>query len=130
MNPAESKLSETDGGEITKLLEQYLLLCRTDGENDDGKKKKCKDTIFPNLAGFCRFIGISTSELEAYGEKFSTEYERILTVLEDEALNSGLSPALVSSYLKKRLGYDGTNQAPKSPQLEIKFEHDIFEDGE
>lgn len=130
MNPAESKLSETDGGEITKLLEQYLLLCRTDGENDDGKKKKSKDAIFPNLAGFCRFIGISTSELEAYGEKFSTEYERILTVLEDEALNSGLSPALVSSYLKKRLGYDGTNQAPKSPQLEIKFEHDIFEDGE
>jgi hypothetical protein len=130
MNPAESKLSETDGGEITKLLEQYLLLCRTDCENDDGKKKKCKDATFPNLAGFCRFIGISTSELEAYGEKFSTEYERILTVLEDEALNSGLSPALVSSYLKKRLGYDGTNQAPKSPQLEIKFEHDIFEDGE
>ena len=130
MNPAESKLSETNGGEIIKLLEQYLLLCRADDTNEDSKKKKCRDAIFPNLAGFCRFIGVSTSELEAYGKNFSTEYERILTVLEDEALNSKLSPALVSSYLKKRLGYDGVKQVTESPQLEIKFEHDIFEDGE
>ena len=57
-------------------------------------------------------------------------YGKILTVLEDEALNSGLSPALVSSYLKKRLGYDGIKAQESSSQLEIKFEHDIFEDGE
>lgn len=130
MNPAKSKLSEMDGGEITRLLDQYLLLCRAVPENEDGKKKKAKDAVFPNLAGFCRYIGISTAELEAYGKDFSTEYDRILTVFEDEALNSGLSPALVSAYLKKRLGYDGAKQICESPQLEIKFEHDIFEDGE
>ena len=86
--------------------------------------------VFPNLAGFCRFIGISTSELEAFGKDNPNDYGIILTVLEDEALNSGLSPALVSAYLKKRLGYDATKALETSSQLEIKFEHDIFEDGE
>ena len=93
-------------------------------------KKARKEAVFPNLAGFCRFIGISTSELEEFGKSSPNEYEKILTVLEDEALNSGLSPALVSSYLKKRLGYDGAKIQGSASQLEIKFEHDIFEDGE
>ena len=131
MTPAESKSTKIDGGEITRLLNQYLLLCRAAPEAEDGKKKKARDAIFPNLAGFCRHIGISTAELDSFGADFPTEYGRILTVLEDEALNSGLSPALVSAYLKKRLGYDAARQiADSSPQLEIKFEHDIFEDGE
>ena len=51
-----------------------------------------------------------------------------LAILEDEALNSALSPTLVSAYLKKRLGYDGTEKRASS-QLEISFEHDVFEDG-
>ena len=132
MNPAESKLKALDGGSITALLNQYLLNCRTDSTDDaqESKRKSKKDSIFPNLAGFCRFIGISTSELEAFGKSNPSDYGKILTVLEDEALNSGLSPALVSAYLKKRLGYDGASIQETSAQLEIKFEHDIFEDGE
>lgn len=132
MNPAESKLKALDGGSITALLNQYLLNCRTDSTDDaqESKRKSKKDSIFPNLAGFCRFIGISTSELEVFGKSNPSDYGKILTVLEDEALNSGLSPALVSAYLKKRLGYDGASVQETSAQLEIKFEHDIFEDGE
>ena len=133
MNPAESKSKALEGGNTTTLLNEYLLTCHTEKEQDsaqESKKKKSKEMVFPNLAGFCRFIGISTSELEAFGKDNPNDYGIILTVLEDEALNSGLSPALVSAYLKKRLGYDATKALEPSSQLEIKFEHDIFEDGE
>ena len=128
MNSAESILN---GGEITTLLNQYLLKCHDTNQNneDDTKRKVKKEAVFPNVAGFCRFIGIGTSELEAFGKSHPSEYGKILTVLEDEALNSGLSPALVSSYLKKRLGYSEAKTQEASSQLEIKFEHDIFEDG-
>ena len=133
MNSAESKQKALYGGEITALLNQYLLNCHTEQDQEptqEIKKKKNKETVFPNLAGFCRFIGISTSEFETFGKDNPNEYGKILTVLEDEALNSGLSPALISAYLKKRLGYDGTKIQDSASQLEIKFEHDIFEDGE
>ena len=132
MNPAESNFEALYGGNITTLLNKYLLQCQADSteEETESKRKKRKDSHFPNLAGFCRFIGISTSELEAFGKNHPSEYSKILTVLEDEALNSGASPALVSAYLKKRLGYDGLSIKEADPQLEIKFEHDIFKDGE
>ena len=56
--------------------------------------------------------------------------EQIYLTLEDEALNSGLPPALLSAYLKKRLGYEKELQAVEEMPLQIQFEHDIFEDGE
>ncbi|MBO7303235.1 MAG: hypothetical protein J6U68_03515 [Clostridia bacterium] len=132
MNSAENNANLLNGGEITTLLKRYLCVCHSEQNRDsteNEKKKTKKDTVFPNLAGFCRFIGVGTSELEAYGKSNPSEYERVLTVLEDEALNSGVSPALVSAYLKKRLGYDGAKPQENASQLEIKFEHDIFEDG-
>ena len=132
MNSAETNVNLLNGGEITTLLERYLQSCHAEQGRDTmetEKKKTKKETIFPNLAGFCRFIGVGTSELESYGKSNPNEYERVLTVLEDEALNSGVSPALVSAYLKKRLGYDGSKPQENTSQLEIKFEHDIFEDG-
>ena len=132
MISAENNADLLNGGEIITLLEKYLCICHSKHDQDslqNEKKNLKKETVFPNLAGFCRFIGVGTSELESYGKSNPSEYERVLTVLEDEALNSGVSPALVSAYLKKRLGYDGARPQESSSQLEIKFEHDIFEDG-
>lgn len=132
MISAENNADLLNGGEIINLLEKYLCSCHSKHDQDslqNEKKNLKKETVFPNLAGFCRFIGVGTSELESYGKSNPSEYERVLTVLEDEALNSGVSPALVSAYLKKRLGYDGARPQESSSQLEIKFEHDIFEDG-
>ena len=132
MNSAESIFKESNGGEITALLNQYLQSCHAEQNQEqiqNEKKKNHKETVFPNLAGFCRFIGISTSEFESFGKNNPYEYNKILPILEDEALNSGISPALLSAYLKKRLGYDGAKIQESSSQLEIKFEHDIFEDG-
>ena len=65
-------------------------------------------------------------------KKYPEEIDRLYAILEDEALNSGLPPAVLSAYLKKRLGYD--KDTPKNDgaegQMTIRFEHDIFSDGE
>lgn len=132
MNSAEVIKSINDGGKILNLLNEYIIACATTKSNSDGAKetKASASSLFPNLAGFCRFLKISTSELEELGKKFPEDYSRLLTILEDEALNSKLSPTIVSAYMKKRLGYDKIPLAQNNTQLEIKFEHDIFEDGE
>ena len=127
---------------LEDLLQSYVDYCSasSDGEctefnesttTKSNRRKSSKKTVFPNLAGFCRYLGIATEELEEIARKYPTEYRRILTVLEDEALNSGLSATLLSAYLKKRLGYEAPlRPASASSQLQICFEHDIFEDGE
>ena len=135
--------------QIYALLENYLEVCvgsldeeRTVSENicaDGNKKLKAKarsgkkspECSFPNVAGFCRFLGVSTGELERLGSEYPEEHGRILAVLEDEALNSDLSPTLITAYLKRRLGYDAPARAvAQKDQICISFEHDIIEDGE
>ena len=133
MNSAESITSINDGGKILNLLNEYIIACANfqtaSEEAKESKSSKTYPQLFPNLAGFCRFLKISTAELEELGQKFPEHYSRLLTVLEDEALNSKLSPTIISAYMKKRLGYDKALSAQPTSQLEIKFEHDIFEDG-
>ena len=132
MNSAEVTKSINDGGKILNLLNEYIIACANAlPSNENAKESKITHpSLFPNLAGFCRFLNISTSELEELGKNFPDHYNRLLTILEDEALNSKLSPTIISAYMKKRLGYDKTNPIQSNTQLEIKFEHDIFEDGE
>ena len=133
---------------LEELLQAYVEYCSSssdgdretfdrgaDDQNAQRKKgsaaKPSKKLSFPNLAGFCRYLGIATEELEEIANKSPHAYKRILTVLEDEALNSGLSATLLSAYLKKRLGYEAPpRHSTASSQLQICFEHDIFEDGE
>ncbi len=108
---------------IFNLLEEYILFCHSSDTNKE---------LFPNLAGFCRFLKIGTGQLKALCHRYPHIWDRIITVLEDEALNSKLSATLLSSYLKKQLGYEGSHKpdTTAASQLEIRFEHDIFEDGE
>lgn len=127
-----------EAGQIYDALEEYILSCSTIEHSDEEsrsekrpKKKETREASFPNLAGFCRFLKTSTLEFEQAEIEYPDECARILTVLEDEALNSGFSPNLISSYLKKRLGYDSASKSARADtQLQIHFEHDIFEDGE
>ena len=107
-----------------------MLFCYASAANGT-RQKSSKAAVFPNLAGFCRFIGIAAEPLFALLSEFPNEKERLMTILEDEALNSGLPPAVLSAYLKKRLGYD-KELSDVSPEdaLTIRFEHNIFDDGE
>ncbi len=160
MNSVDSEFSikelfETD--RIFDYLQDYILWCEKTNDDDecenaaqsalcDGnsskekqntqkkkhKQKHPKDSpLFPNLAGFCRYLGTSPEELYEAADGTPQSYARILAVLEDEALNSSLGTTVLTAYLKKRCGYDKENESSgASTQLSIKFEHDIFEDGE
>ncbi len=60
----------------------------------DGEKS------FPNVCGFCRFIGKGTRELMDALSGDGDTADRILTVFEDEAFRSGASSAVMTQYLK------------------------------
>ena len=85
-------------------------------------------------ARFCRFLRIGTEDLLSLAEEFPDAVAYVYAVLEDEALNSTVSPTLLTAYLKRRLGYDRDpekkERAPLTDGLPlIQFEHDIYGDG-
>ena len=114
---------------LPDLAERYILSCR---EEDEGKKKHRR---FPNVAGFCRFFGINSDQLDYMKEKYPDSYSALCLIFEDEAFNAEISTTVLSAYLKKRLGYSERESAPDSTvnvpgPLKLIFEHDIMSDGE
>ena len=118
---------------LPELLEEYIAFCYALPTDEPLTEKKGKKYVpaglrFPNLAGFCRYIGSSIEEWTKAEQRHPKEFGRLRAVLEDEALNAAMSPTVISAYLKKRLGYDGEDTITQP--LQIQFEHDIFGDGE
>ena len=118
------KVLDRDG--VISAVAEYIELCRNELL---GKSK----TRFPNMAGFCRYLGVGLDALEEIFNGYPDSYGVLCAVFEDEALNSELSPTVVTAYLKQRLGY-GEKQEPSRascelPELKLVFDHDIFEDG-
>ena len=122
------------------LLENYILLCRPEEDEEPTrgggvKNQKRSEGKFPNLAGFCRFLRIGTEDLLGFSEEFPDAVAYILAVFEDEALNSSVSPTLLTAYLKRRLGYEREADRKERPLPSdalpvIRFEHDVYGDGE
>ena len=81
--------TKKDGAPLSRADELSLGAISSDGEKS-----------FPNVCGFCRFIGKGTRELieTLSGDKETAD--RILTVFEDEAFRSGASSAVMTQYLK------------------------------
>ena len=113
---------------LPELLGEYLTCCH-EAVSADGKRR---EGGFPNLAGFCRFLGCGLSDLEALRVTNPTLSDRISAILEDEALNALLSPTLLNAYLKRRLNYveHPESTATDCGEMRLVFEHDILEDGE
>ncbi len=108
-------------GLLPELVEQYVLDCIRRSASEDRKKR-----IFPNVAGFCRFCGVGREDLEALQKRFPREYGALLSIFEDEALNSDVSCSTLAYYMKNFLGSDiGHEEGVTS----VCFEHDILEDG-
>lgn len=111
---------------VIAAVAEYIELCR--GESFGKGKGR-----FPNLAGFCRHLGVGVEALEEAFADDREGYGALCAVFEDEALNSELSPTLINSYLKQRLGYgEKTERGSASlelPEVKLVFDHDIFEDG-
>ena len=121
MNNLHVSAGAIDPERLLPLTESYIDQC-------------LENHRMPNLAGLCRFLGISMEAFERLSESHREQIARIRDVLEDEALNSDMSPSLLSGYLKKRLGYDMPSEprhaAADTGELKIVFEHDIYEDGQ
>jgi len=119
------------GRRLLHLAECYILKCHGEDVPEDERR-------FPNVAGFCRFLGISRRSYEKLGLLYPEEVGVIEAAFEDEALNSvELSVSLLNIYLKARLGY--TEAKPEKDVgatcsaaggVKVIFEHDIMRDGE
>lgn len=118
-----------ENGRLWRYLERYLETCRPPPDADP-KRQIGK---FPNLAGFCRYLGCGISEVDALRLSHPAAADHLSAVMEDEALNAhALSPTLAAAYLKRRLGYaEKTETASRAEcgEMQIIFEHDIGEDG-
>ena len=128
---AEQLMAAAKRGKLKRLLELYLKSCQREGEADAKKST----AAFPNLAGFCRFIGCGLAAMELLRDGNPEVYDYVCTVLEDEALRYSVSPTVMSAYLKQRLGLgekpgDSGTKSTECGQLKLVFEHDILEDGE
>ena len=128
---AEQLMAAAKRGKLKPLLELYLKSCQREGDADAKKST----ATFPNLAGFCRFIGCGLAAMELLRDGNPEVYDYVCTVLEDEALRYSVSPTVMSAYLKQRLGLgekpgDSGTKSTECGQLKLVFEHDILEDGE
>ena len=115
-------------GLLDGLIGEYLESCR---ENDDTPSRSKRPPRFANLAGLCRYLGTGLADLEQMRSEYPEEYDRLLAIFEDEALNAGVSPTLLSAYMKKRIRYSGDEERTGGrKEVSYRFEHDIFADGE
>ena len=119
MLPAPEELLERAG--------EYVATCATECTGTKGR------TRFPNLAGFCRALGVGVEAFRREMEAYPEVMDALLAVFEDEALNWEWSASIVSAYLKKRLGYgehgEETRSVCEAAETRLVFEHDVFEDG-
>lgn len=120
-------------GDIYRLLEEYLRSCYENFEASEEESKRSSKKgkrRFPNVAGFCRYCRVGEGEYDSLAEKYPLDFERIKAVFEDEALNSEISPTILTAYMKKWIGYEKNQKTQVCDgQLKIIFDHDIMEDG-
>ncbi len=123
---------------ITDLVEKYVLHCLvSEAESDESEKskqeKKSKKSRFPNLAGFCRYYGLTKSYIEELKKTKPLQYESLCMIFEDEALNSELSATVLTAYLKRHLGYAEKVKSERSlcedEKTVLVFDHDIEDAG-
>lgn len=92
--PAGNKPIISSSEELCQKFHNYLLFCE-------------ESERFPNIAGFCRFMGISKETYYRYkAEFYSDAIKSIETILEDESIISrSASDAMKIFYLKNKFGY-------------------------
>ena len=117
-----------DDGRLYRMADKYIESCRSESRADGAKSKR--QYRFPNLAGFCRYVKSGLSDLFELKITSPDEYDRLVAVFEDEALNADISPNLLSTYMKKRLLYVCDEEVHESAEVKYCFEHDVYADGE
>lgn len=103
-----------NGKRLSDKLSEYIESC-LGAEN--------RKHPFPNLAGFCSYIGMSIDDMMELKRRRPKVFDTVMLKLEDAALNSGATASLVNMYLKQY----GFWSAPAGD--EITCEHDMEADG-
>ena len=114
-----------EDGTLTRKLKRYVKSCRPPTDTDSKKETG----RLPTMAGFCSQLQCGTSSVLALQQQYPRLFEYLCAVLEDEALNSGRSPAIVNAYLKEHFGYGEKLPEGEDEAMRLIFEHDILEDG-
>ncbi len=83
----------------------------------------------PNIAGFCRSLGVSVGEFEGLRRSHPDVYGTLCAVFEDEALNSDVPASVLTLYMRGRLDYSEKRDADDAP-VTVVFQHDVLNDGE
>lgn len=112
---------------MLSLAEDYVKDCEARESSDKRGKPR-----FPNLAGFCRRLKVGTAAMKLIEEEYPDQFGALLSLFEDEALNSAQSATILSAYMKEHLGFGEKKEGGASfPVGDVKlvFEHDAFEDG-
>ncbi len=121
-------------GILEHIVDEYICSCYPKSSESTDNTARSRPRVkarFPNLAGLCRYVGTGLSDLEALRGDYPEEYDKLLAIFEDEALNSEISSTLLSAYLKKRIAYTTCKESTdNSKEVRYSFEHDIFADGE
>lgn len=117
-------------GILLDKIEEYTRSCR-ERDTDETAIKVKRRMVFPNVAGFCRFVETGISDFYSLKDKYPLEYDKLLAIFEDEALNSDISSSLLSSYMKKRMLYSfDEGDSINKGDIAYCFEHDVYADGE
>ncbi len=104
----------TSGKKLLSQIKAYIEECK----NSDSKKP-----VFSNVAGFCRFAGISVPEFLSFKKRFPAEFENAGAYFEDAALNSSATATLVGMYLRQYGFWSGTAEE------DVTCDHDMDADG-
>ncbi len=120
-NAIDRLLRACDDGSVLQLAADYIMQDR-------------EGTALPNIAGFCRSLGVGVSEFEGLRSSHPEIHSALCAVFEDEALNSRVSPSVLALYLRGRLDYGdrrGSEEEKKEVDapLTVVFEHDVLDDG-
>ena len=150
-DPISDPVALAREGLIFDLLALYLERCASPGgvlpigsrsvgesravrQETEKPGKNAPPRRLPNLAGFCRFLGVGTAQMERLSDEEPETYDTLCAVFEDEALNSGVSASVLTPYFKRRLGYGERVASPPAGgyddgTVKLVFDHDIWEDG-
>ncbi len=88
-----------------------------------------RDTL-PNIAGFCRSLGVGVSEFDGLRRSHPDIHGILLAAFEDVALNADVPASILSLYLRGRLDYNDRGREEADAPTAVMFEHDVMRDGE
>lgn len=104
----------TSGKKLISMIRAYIDECRS----ADSKKP-----VFANVAGFCRYAGISVGEFLSLKKSYPEEFEGAGAFFEDAALNSGATASLIGMYLREYGFWSAGTED------EVVCDHDMMADG-